>query len=54
VGSAPERERVALPPKSDSSALRHEREAGFAAAASTFCEFGMPFWLAVTLLEHGE
>jgi predicted ATPase len=29
-------------------------EAGFAAAAATFREFGMPFWLAVTLLEHGE
>jgi tetratricopeptide (TPR) repeat protein len=34
----------------------HDRqaEAGFAVAASTFREFGMPFWLAVTLLEHGE
>jgi tetratricopeptide (TPR) repeat protein len=29
-------------------------EAGFAAAAATFREFGMRFWLAVTLLEHGE
>jgi class 3 adenylate cyclase/tetratricopeptide (TPR) repeat protein len=27
---------------------------GFAAAESTFREFGMVFWLAVTLLEHGE
>jgi tetratricopeptide (TPR) repeat protein len=31
-----------------------QAESGFAAAASTFREFGMPFWLAVTLLEHGE
>jgi tetratricopeptide (TPR) repeat protein len=31
-----------------------QAEAGFAAAASTFREFSMPFWLAVTLLEHGE
>ena len=29
-------------------------EKGFGAAASTFREFGMPFWLAVTLLEQGE
>jgi predicted ATPase len=29
-------------------------EQGFAAAAVTFREFGMPFWLAVTLTEHGE
>jgi hypothetical protein len=29
-------------------------EHGFAAAAATFREFGMPFWLAVTLTEHGE
>jgi predicted ATPase/class 3 adenylate cyclase len=29
-------------------------ENGFGAAASTFREFGMPFWLAVTLLEQGE
>ena len=29
-------------------------ERGFAAAASTFREFGMPFWLAVSLTEHGE
>jgi tetratricopeptide (TPR) repeat protein len=29
-------------------------EHGFAAAASTFREFGMPFWLAVILTEHGE
>ncbi len=29
-------------------------ESGFAAAASGFREFGMPFWLAVTLTEHGE
>jgi hypothetical protein len=30
-----------------------EAEAGFAAAAATFREFGMTFWLAVTLTEHG-
>jgi hypothetical protein len=29
-------------------------EQGFAAAAVTFREFGMPFLLAVTLIEHGE
>jgi class 3 adenylate cyclase/tetratricopeptide (TPR) repeat protein len=29
-------------------------ERGFAAAAATFREYGMPFWLAVTLTEHGE
>jgi class 3 adenylate cyclase/tetratricopeptide (TPR) repeat protein len=29
-------------------------EHGFAAAASTFREFGMPFWLAVTLTEQAE
>ncbi len=29
-------------------------EQGFAAAAVTFREFGIPFWLAVTLTEHGE
>jgi class 3 adenylate cyclase/predicted ATPase len=29
-------------------------EQGFAAAAATFREFGMPFWLAVSLTEHGE
>jgi tetratricopeptide (TPR) repeat protein len=29
-------------------------EQGFAAASVTFREFGMPFWLAVTLAEHGE
>jgi predicted ATPase/class 3 adenylate cyclase len=28
--------------------------AGFEAAASAFREFNMPFWLAVTLTEHGE
>ena len=27
---------------------------GFAAAVSTFREFGMPYWLALTLLEQGE
>jgi tetratricopeptide (TPR) repeat protein len=27
---------------------------GFAAAAATFREYGMPFWLAVTLTEHGD
>src|SRR5262249_29415479 len=31
-----------------------QAEAGFAAAAATFREFGLPFWLAVTLLEQGE
>jgi predicted ATPase/class 3 adenylate cyclase len=29
-------------------------ETGFQAAAGIFREFGLPFWLAVTLLEHGE
>src|SRR5205814_1576180 len=29
-------------------------ESRFFAAASTFREFGMPYWLAVTLLEQGE
>jgi predicted ATPase/class 3 adenylate cyclase len=29
-------------------------EAGFRAAAALFRELEMPFWLAVTLLEHGE
>ena len=29
-------------------------EAGFRAAAAGFREYGIPFWLAVTLLEHGE
>jgi tetratricopeptide (TPR) repeat protein len=29
-------------------------EQGFAAAAATFREYSMPFWLAVTLTEHGE
>ncbi|HEU5278417.1 MAG TPA: adenylate/guanylate cyclase domain-containing protein [Gaiellaceae bacterium] len=29
-------------------------ESGFAAAAGTFREYTMPFWLAVTLAEHGE
>jgi tetratricopeptide (TPR) repeat protein len=29
-------------------------EQGFAGAAATFREFGMPFWLAITLTEHGE
>ncbi|MDQ3876021.1 MAG: AAA family ATPase, partial [Actinomycetota bacterium] len=31
-----------------------QAEARFAAAASTFREFGMPFWLAVTLVEQAE
>jgi hypothetical protein len=29
-------------------------EAGFKSAAAGFREYGIPFWLAVTLLEHGE
>jgi hypothetical protein len=29
-------------------------EQGFAAAAATFREYSMAFWLAVTLTEHGE
>jgi tetratricopeptide (TPR) repeat protein len=29
-------------------------EKAFATAVSTFREFGMPYWLAVTLLEHAE
>ena len=29
-------------------------EAGFRAAAALFRELETPFWLAVTLLEHGE
>ena len=27
---------------------------GFKAAAAGFREYGLPFWLAVTLLEYGE
>ena len=29
-------------------------EAGYRAAAARLRELGIPFWLAVTLLEHGE
>jgi tetratricopeptide (TPR) repeat protein len=29
-------------------------ESGFKAAAAVFREYGVPFWLGVTLLEHGE
>jgi len=29
-------------------------EAPFKRAAGSFRELGMPFWLAVTLLQHGE
>jgi len=39
------------------AALRHledEVEPGFKMAAGTFRELAMPFWMAVTLLEHGE
>jgi predicted ATPase/class 3 adenylate cyclase len=36
----------------DGEAAKAER--GFAAAASTFREFGMVFWLALTLTEQGE
>ena len=39
------------------AALRGDREAvepGFKSAAGIFREFGLRFWLAVTLLEHGE
>jgi tetratricopeptide (TPR) repeat protein len=39
------------------AAVRGERdgvEPGFKQAASIFREFGVPFWLAVTELEHGE
>ena len=32
----------------------HKAERAFGAAAATFREYGMPFWLAVTLIEHGE
>jgi class 3 adenylate cyclase/tetratricopeptide (TPR) repeat protein len=51
------------PPFLDGHALRlrarlapttEEADPGFAAAASRFRELGLPFWLAVTLLEHGE
>jgi hypothetical protein len=38
-------------------AARHDMEAAegrFKQAAGTFRELGVPFWLAVTLLEHGE
>jgi predicted ATPase/class 3 adenylate cyclase len=34
--------------------VRSQAEAGFTAAESAFREFGMPFWLAVTLTEHAE
>jgi tetratricopeptide (TPR) repeat protein len=33
---------------------RMQAEASFKAAASSFREFGMPFWLAVVLTEHAE
>jgi predicted ATPase/class 3 adenylate cyclase len=33
---------------------RGKAERGFATAASVFREYGMPFYLAVTLTEHGE
>jgi hypothetical protein len=39
------------------AAVRAERggvEPGFKQAASIFREFGVPFWLAVTELEHAE
>jgi tetratricopeptide (TPR) repeat protein len=36
----------------DGDTLKAER--GFASATSTFGEFGMPFWVAVSLTEHGE
>ena len=29
-------------------------ETGFKTAAGSFREYGFPFWLAVTQLEHGE
>jgi thioesterase domain-containing protein len=35
-------------------ARRDGDDAGFEAAAARFRELGIPFWLAVTLLEHGE
>jgi tetratricopeptide (TPR) repeat protein len=35
-------------------ARMEDDEAGFTAAATRFRELGMPFWLAVTLLERGE
>ena len=34
--------------------MYNDPEAGFKAAAAGFREYGLPFWLAVTLLEHGE
>jgi class 3 adenylate cyclase/tetratricopeptide (TPR) repeat protein len=37
-----------------SSGVQEGVEAGFKSAAGMFRELGMPFWLAVTLLDHGE
>jgi tetratricopeptide (TPR) repeat protein len=47
------------PPYLDAHARRFrariaEDETGYEAAAEGFRELGIPFWLAVTLLEHGE
>ena len=47
------------PPYLDAQAKRFRARltgdgAGYKAAADRFRELGMPFWLAVTLLEHGE
>jgi class 3 adenylate cyclase/tetratricopeptide (TPR) repeat protein len=47
------------PPYLDAQAKRFrsrlaEDGAGYGAAAEQFRELGIPFWLAVTLLEHGE
>jgi tetratricopeptide (TPR) repeat protein len=47
------------PPYLDAQARRFRArlagdEAGYEAAAERFRELGIPFWLAVTLLEHGE
>ena len=36
----------------DGETLRADE--GFATAASTFREYGMPFWLAIALTEHAE
>jgi hypothetical protein len=39
----------------DAARGAHDRvEAGFKSAAGLFRELGVPFWVAVTLLEHGE
>ena len=46
--------RSSMPRRSASARALADDPAGFEAAAERFREIGLPFWLAVTLLEHGE